>query len=142
VVVKEMSRVLKPSGVMAFSTWPSELFMGKFFRLVGEFSPPLPAGASSPVLWGEIPVIVERLEKDFEKIEFSRDVMMAPTLSPAHMLNLFEKNAGPLAKLVEALSKNREKLTDLRARALILISKFFQDNYLRQDFLMTRCIKK
>ena len=142
VVVKEMSRVLKPGGVMAFSTWPSELFMGKFFRLVGEFSPPLPAGASSPVLWGEIPVIVERLEKDFEKIEFSRDVMMAPTLSPAHMLNLFEKNAGPLAKLVEALSKNREKLTDLRARALTLISKFFQDNYLRQDFLMTRCIKK
>ena len=31
VVVKELARVLKPGGTLAFSTWPKELFMGKFF---------------------------------------------------------------------------------------------------------------
>ena len=142
VAVSEMARVLKPGGTLAFSTWPSELFMGQFFKLVGEFSPPLPKGAESPVLWGEIPVISRRLSKSFDKIEFSRDAMMAPTLSPGHMLSLFEKNAGPLAKLVEALADKTSKLQDLRTRTLDLISKFFLDNYLRQDFLMTKCIKK
>ena len=142
IALSEMLRVLKPGGTIAFSTWPSELFMGQFFKLVGEFSPPLPDGAESPVLWGEIPVISNRLSKSFDKIEFSRDAMMAPTLSPGHMLSLFEKNAGPLAKLVERLKGNDEKLADLRSRAMTLISKFFKDNYLRQDFLMTRCIKK
>jgi len=47
-----------------------------------------------------------------------------------------------LAKLVEALADNTSKLQDLRTRTLDLISKFFLDNYLRQDFLMTKCIKK
>ncbi len=98
--------------------------------------------AGKTVLWGEIPVISRRLSKSFDKIEFSRDAMMAPTLSPGHMLTLFEKNAGPLAKLVEALADNTSKLQDLRTRTLDLISKFFLDNYLRQDFLMTKCIKK
>ena len=142
VVIDEMGRVLKTGGVLAFSTWPSEMFMGQFFKLVGEFSPPLPNGASSPVLWGDTKIISERLEKKFKNIEFARDAMMAPTLSPGHMLNLFEKNAGPLAKLVEALADNTSKLQDLRTRTLDLISKFFLDNYLRQDFLMTKCIKK
>ena len=92
--------------------------------------------------WGDTKIISERLEKKFKNIEFARDAMMAPTLSPGHMLNLFEKNAGPLAKLVEALADNTSKLQDLRTRTLDLISKFFLDNYLRQDFLMTKCIKK
>ena len=86
--------------------------------------------------------ISKRLEGKFKNVEFARDAMMAPTLSPGHMLNLFEKNAGPLAKLVESLAESTEKLRDLRTRTLSLISKFFLDNYLRQDFLMTRCIKK
>ena len=68
--------------------------------------------------------------------------MHAPTMSPAHMLKLFEKNAGPLANLVKALGDDPTKLTELRDAALNLINKFFSNNFLRQDFLMTRCIKK
>ncbi len=58
------------------------------------------------------------------------------------MLKLFEKNAGPLANLVKALADDPDKLSDLRTSALLLIEKFFSENFLRQDFIMTRCIKK
>ena len=68
--------------------------------------------------------------------------MYARTMSPAHMLKLFEKNAGPLANLVKALGDDSTKLTELRKSALDLIAKFFSNNFLKQDFLMTRCIKK
>jgi SAM-dependent methyltransferase len=141
IAIKEMARVLKPGGVLSFSTWPSELFMGKFFKLIGEFSPTPPAGTSSPVLWGDVSIINQRLNKDFKEIEFSRDVMMAPTLSPAHMLKLFEKNAGPLSKIVESLSEKEEELSSLRSRVKKLIANYFKNNFLRQDFLMTRCVK-
>ena len=58
------------------------------------------------------------------------------------MLKLFEKNAGPLANLVKALENDPTKLKKLRNSALDLIRKFFSKNFLKQDFLMTRCIRK
>ena len=142
VVVKELVRVLKPGGILAFSTWPKELFMGKFFKLIESFSQPLPPEIASPVLWGDMAVIEDRLRDHFDHIEFARDTMFAPTMSPAHMLKLFEKNAGPLANLVKALADDPAKLSNLRNAALLLIEKFFSNNFLRQDFLMTRCVKK
>ena len=142
VVTNELARVLKPGGILAFSTWPKELFMGKFFKLIEDFSPPMPDGVASPVLWGDMTIIQERLANQFEKIEFGRDTMYAPTMSPAHMLKLFEKNAGPLANLVKALGDDPTKLKELRNSALDLIEKFFSNNFLKQDFLMTRCTKK
>jgi hypothetical protein len=87
-------------------------------------------------------IIEERLRDHFEKIEFGRDTMLAPTMSPAHMLKLFEKNAGPLANLVRALANDPSKLKELRNSALVLVEKFFSNNFLKQDFLMTRCVKK
>jgi SAM-dependent methyltransferase len=142
VVVRELARVLKPGGILAFSTWPKELFMGKFFKLVESFSQPLPPEVASPVLWGDMAIIEDRLKDHFDHIEFARDTMFAPTMSPAHMLKLFEKNAGPLANLVKALADDPTKLSNLRNAALVLIEKFFSNNFLRQDFLMTRCVKK
>ena len=142
IVVKELARVLKPGGILAFSTWPKELFMGKFFKLIESFSQPLPPEVASPVLWGDMAVIEDRLRDHFDHIEFARDTMFAPTMSPAHMLKLFEKNAGPLANLVKALADDPTKLSNLRNAALVLIEKFFSNNFLRQDFLMTRCVKK
>ncbi len=142
IVVKELARVLKPGGILAFSTWPKELFMGKFFKLIESFSQPLSPEVSSPVLWGDMAVIEDRLKDHFDQIEFGRDTMFAPTMSPAHMLKLFEKNAGPLANLVKGLADDPTKLSDLRNAALVLIEKFFSNNFLRQDFLMTRCVKK
>ena len=142
VVVRELTRVLKPGGILAFSTWPKELFMGKFFKLIESFSQPLPPDVASPVLWGDMAMIEDRLKDHFDQIEFGRDAMFAPTMSPAHMLKLFEKNAGPLANLVKTLADDPIKLSNLRNAALDLIETFFSNNFLRQDFLMTRCIKK
>ena len=142
IVVKELARVLKPGGILAFSTWPKELFMGKFFKLIESFSQPLPPEVASPVLWGDMAIIEDRLKDYFDHVEFARDTMFAPTMSPAHMLKLFEKNAGPLANLVKALADDPTRLSNLRNAALVLIEKFFSNNFLRQDFLMTRCVKK
>jgi ubiquinone/menaquinone biosynthesis C-methylase UbiE len=46
VAVREMLRVLKPRGVIAFSTWPPEMFVGRMFALNGKYAPPPPPGVS------------------------------------------------------------------------------------------------
>ena len=66
-------------------------------------------------------------KRSFDHIEFARDTMFAPTMSPAHMLKLFEKNAGPLANLVKALADDPIKLSNLRNAAQVLIEKFFSN---------------
>src|SRR6202790_3135704 len=46
VAVAEMLRVLKPGGVIAFSTWPPELFVGQIFALTSRYLPPPPPGVA------------------------------------------------------------------------------------------------
>ena len=59
-------------------------------------------------------------------------------LSPAHARIFYVQNAGPLTKLVSALSDDPEKLAQLRLDMEALASDYFVDNVLHQDFLMTR----
>jgi ubiquinone/menaquinone biosynthesis C-methylase UbiE len=59
IVVKEMLRVLKPGGTIAFATWPTVLFVGRMFALIAKYAPPPPPGVSSPVQWGDVGIICE-----------------------------------------------------------------------------------
>jgi SAM-dependent methyltransferase len=142
VVVKEMLRVLKPGGVVAFSTWPPELFVGKMFALTARYAPPPPEGVSPPSLWGDPNVVRERLGNAVKALTFERDIMMVQTLSVAHARVFFEKNIGPLTKLVERLSaSDAPKLAELRRELEDAAVPYFGDNYLRQGFLMSRAVK-
>jgi len=67
---------------------------------------------------------------------------LSPGLSIGHLLKMFEKGAGPLSKLVEKFSSNPDKLKLLRGNILELLSKYFENNYLRQDYLLAKGIKK
>src|SRR3569832_2377460 len=48
VAIREMLRVLKPGGTIAFSTWPPELFVGRWLSLVAGCAPPAAGGAAPP----------------------------------------------------------------------------------------------
>ena len=142
VTVKELFRVLKPGGTLAFSTWPPELFTGRMFALTGKYGPPLPPGVSPPVQWGVASTVRERLGANAKTITFDHACIRAPVLSPAHMRAMLEVNVGPMSKLVAGLAaSDPAKLATLRAELEALLAEYFEDNLLRQDFLMTRAIK-
>jgi SAM-dependent methyltransferase len=104
VATREMLRVLKSGGTIAFSTWPPELFIGRMFRLVSDFLPAPPPGASPPPQWGDPGIVRERLGAAVRDIVFDRNRLEAPALSLAHYRELTERTAGPVLKLVESLS--------------------------------------
>ena len=47
----EMTRVLRPDGVIAVECWTPEGSLGRMFRTVAELIPP-PPGGQPPILWG------------------------------------------------------------------------------------------
>jgi SAM-dependent methyltransferase len=140
--VAEMLRVVKPGGTIAFSTWPPELMTGRMFRLVASYMPPLPPGISPPPQWGDEKIIRERLGSAVRDITFERATMQAPALSPQHFRTLTERTAGPVIKLIENLTANDPaKLVTFRKEYDALAAEYFHDNFMQQDFLMTRAIK-
>ena len=112
------------------------------FALTASYMPPLPPGVSPPPQWGDPNVIRERLGSAVSDIVFERDMIKAPALSPQHYRTLTERTAGPMIKMVETLSANDPaKLVAFRREYDALAAEFFRDNYMRQDFLMTRAKK-
>lgn len=142
VAIKEMLRVLKPGGTIAFSTWPPELFAGRWFALMGRYAPPPPPGVSPPPQWGDPNIVRERLGSAVRDLTFTRNTMYFPTLSVQHYRIQMAENFGPAKKLFEHLdATDPSKAATLRTEIETLAEAYFEDNRVRQDFLMTRAIK-
>lgn len=138
ITLNELLRVLKPGGIIAFSTWPPDLYVGRMFALTSQYAPPPPAEASSPVLWGDPGIVRERFGDRVRDLLFDHGSMRFPALSVQHLRVFTERNAGPVARLVEMLAEQPERLASFRAEFEALASEYFRDNILRQDYLMTR----
>jgi SAM-dependent methyltransferase len=142
VAIAEMLRVLKPGGTIAFSTWPPELFVGRMFALTASYLPPPPPGAAPPPQWGDPNIIRQRLGTAVRDLLFDRTTMLIPALSVAHQRLASEKSAGPIVKLVATLeSSDPAKLQQFRREYDALANEYFQDNLLRQSYLITRATK-
>src|ERR1041385_8668905 len=105
VVIREMLRVLKPGGTIAFATWPPELLIGSSFRLVSSYMPPPPPGVSPPPQWGDVSIVRERLGTQVKDILFDRACMLVPALTVQNYRDHIEQTAGPMLKLIEMLSR-------------------------------------
>jgi SAM-dependent methyltransferase len=143
VALREMLRVLKPGGTIAFSTWPPELLVGRMFALIGRYAPAPPPGASPPHQWGDPNIVRERLGEAVSDLFFDRDVMYFQILSPQHQRLFLEANVGPVGKLVEGLGRSDPaKLATFRAELEQLMALYFDDNRIKQDYLLTRARKR
>ena len=142
VALAEMLRVLKPGGTIAFATWPPELLIGSSFRLVSGYMPPPPPGVSPSPQWGDIAIVRERLGAAVKDILFDRACMLVPALSVQNYRDHIEHTAGPMLKLVESLSaSDPARLSQFRREYDALVAPYFENNIVRQDYLMTRAVK-
>jgi len=142
VTVAQLLRVLKPGGTIAFSTWPPETLVGRAFAFRDRYAPPPPIKVPSPGEWGDPNIVRARLGTAVTHICFLRPTMFVPALSPQHYRATFEQTAGPVRKIVEVLSAtDPAKLEAFRREYESLVSEYFDDNLVRQDYLMTRAVK-
>jgi SAM-dependent methyltransferase len=146
VVAREMLRVLKQGGRIAFSSWPPEHFTGRMFSFLADYLPPPPPGAeraAPAALWGDPNIVRERLGTSVTALTFGRSTLTAPALSVRHFRLAQEKTIGPLAKVVAALENDPAKLARLRADFEAMASDAYDDddNAIRMPFLMARATK-
>lgn len=140
VVTRELLRVLKPGGTLAFTTWPPEQFIGRMFGLNGRFVPGAP-GAAPPPQWGNVDVVLQRLGSAVRDLQFERGVMQVPALSAAHVRQLYERFYGPTIRIVNALKGEATKLAEWRRAFDELTEHFLVDNVVRAEYLITRARK-
>lgn len=141
IAIQEMLRVLKPGGIIAFSTWPPDLFVGQLFNLVGKFSPS-PEGISPPSLWGDPHFVRQQFGNAVEDLVFDQGVMLFPALSLGHYQQLIETTLGPVRKLVQESKNDLTQLNQFRAKLETLASQYYTDNHIHQHYLMSRARKK
>jgi SAM-dependent methyltransferase len=142
VAIGEMLRVLKPGGTIAFSTWPPELFVGRVFAIGASYMPPPPQGVAPPTQWGDPNIVRQRLGAAVRDILFDRATMLIPALSPSNHRTASEKSSGAMVRLISELEKgDPAKLEQFRREYDALASEYFEDNILRQDYLITRATK-
>jgi len=135
-----MLRVLRPGETIAFSTWPPEHFVGRFFALVAAHTPPPPPGAAPPIEWGHVDTVRARLGEAACDVRFERAIMRSSALSVGHVIALLEETIGPLRALVH--SGDEAAIASCRAEMRDLVAEYLEGNTMRQDFLMTRAKKK
>ncbi|MGH9162099.1 MAG: class I SAM-dependent methyltransferase [Vicinamibacteraceae bacterium] len=142
VAVSELLRVLRPGGTIAFSTWPPELYIGQLVALFGRYMPPPPPGVASPRLWGDPSVVRERLGAAVTDVIFDHARISVPALSPPHMRTMLERTSGQLSTFVESsTATDPARLAAFRRELDELIAEYFEDNLVREDYLITRATR-
>ncbi|MBS0289606.1 MAG: class I SAM-dependent methyltransferase [Proteobacteria bacterium] len=141
VAIQEMTRVLKPKGILAFSTWPPDLYVGRLFGLVAKYSP-APEWVSPPSLWGEPAFIRQQLGDSFEKLIFNQGMMNFSALSFGHYRRSVETTIGPVLKLIHDNQQNPETIKQFRLELEDLFNDYYKNNAIEQHFLMSKANKK
>jgi len=84
----------------------------------------------------------KRLGAAVKDILFDRACMFFPALSVQNYRNHIEQTAGPMLKLVGMLgASDPNRLAQFRREYDALIAPYFEDNVVRQDYLLTRATK-
>lgn len=140
VALGEMLRVLKPGGTIAFATWPGEQLIGRQFALNAKYVPP-PQGLASPVQWGDVGIVRQRLGDAVQGLHYERGIMSIPALTPRHLRLFQEAKAGPFIRTAQVLQGEPARLEAWRREMEEVLGEYHHDNLVRHEYLLTRAIK-
>ncbi len=109
-VIDELTRVTRPGGRVALANWTRAGFVGRMLATHVAYVPP-PAGAVSPLLWGDEAVIRERFDaREWDVKTTPRTLTFRYPHTPAGTAQLFATAYGPTVRTLEALDANRRAL--------------------------------
>lgn len=139
---REMLRVLRPGGLIAFAAWTPEGLGARLMELGGRYSIGAPdAAAPSPFRWGDPLAVHDYLGEDIHGLGFEHRALLLPALSPGHARLLFEETFAPTVLLARALAEDPPRLAAWRKEHDHLVSEFHIDGVVRFEYLLTRATK-
>jgi SAM-dependent methyltransferase len=137
VAAAEMSRVLRPGGVIATTTWIPRGYGGAMFGLIAEFMPKPPDFVQPPTLWGVEEHAREIYERHGLELEFDEDSVVLHWEDADDFATFFEGSFGPMVAARAVLGERWAEL-DERFRGLVREHDTGGDGIeLTQDYLLT-----
>ena len=97
----ELVRVCRPGGKIGLANWTPESFIGKLFKLIGQYVPPAP-GVKTPALWGN-QAHLANLFGSKVTIAAERKNFVFRYRSPEHWVEIFRNYYGPVVKAFAAI---------------------------------------
>ena len=142
VAAREMLRVLKPGGCIAFAAWTPQGLGARLMELGARYSPRTPdAPPPSPFRWVDRQGVQGYLGQGVRELGFEQRALLLPALSPGHARRLFEETFAPTVLLVRALANDPTRLAKWREEHDDLVSEFHADGVVRFEYLLTRATK-
>jgi SAM-dependent methyltransferase len=117
--VRELLRLMRPGGRIAFATWSPSGFFGELLRLMNRFLPG--AGATSGRTWA-VPSRLFEWFGDGRAVDMVRRTYVFHYLSADHWIDVFSSYYGPVHRVFAALEAPDQDA--LRAAITQLLEKF------------------
>ena len=111
----ELARVTREGGRLGFSAWTPEGSVGEMFKFFGQYQPPPPEGAGTPLQWGTEDHIKQLLGGEFD-LTIERRISRFAGESVDAAWERFSQNFGPVRMLLDNLPP--ERADEFRAAAL------------------------
>jgi ubiquinone/menaquinone biosynthesis C-methylase UbiE len=112
-VANELLRVCRTKGTIGMINFTPEGRGGDFFRLVGRYAPPPPAGILPPVLWGNEDHVRKLFGQGVDSLEMTRGEYVESAGSAQAYLDLFKQTFGPMVAMYASLADQPERAAAL-----------------------------
>jgi 2-polyprenyl-6-hydroxyphenyl methylase/3-demethylubiquinone-9 3-methyltransferase len=111
-VASELLRVCRPGGVIGMLTFRPVGAGADFFELVGRYTPPPPAGALPPLLWGTEDHVRDLFGGRVASLEMRHGQYVERAAGPDAYRDLFETTFGPVMAIRAGLAADPERRAD------------------------------
>lgn len=113
----ELVRVCRRGGRIGLANWTPESFIGRLFKLVGQYMRPAPS-MRSPALWGTKAYLRDLMGGDASIAATSRTFVFRYK-SPEHWIEIFRNYYGPVHKAFAAIDQHGRVVLEKDLHALI-----------------------
>lgn len=122
---RELLRVTRPGGRVAFTSWTPESVVPAVAAVVGEYHPPEPEPSPPPFAWGDPDVAAERLGDGVDDVASETGTVRYNVVSAEHYWTGATEESGLFIVALEAVDE--ADTPTLRRDAVETIGRYFDD---------------